>query len=295
MTPDRLHGQDGALLFSILIPTWNNIDFLKLCVGSIRANSRFAHQIVLHVNQGSDGSREWAEAENIDYTHSSENVGVCRALNAAYALAKSDYIVYLNDDMYVCPDWDVHLWEAILRVGHERFFISATAIEPKDVGKKCAIAPHSFGRSCADFDEQRLLAQYDTFEFADWNGASWPPNVVHRTLWDQVGGYSTEFYPGFYSDPDFAMKLWQAGVRVFQGVSRSRVYHFLEVSTNKVKKQKVKQANGQFLRKWGVTARFFNRFYLRMGTLYQGAVPEPDRNLSYAWKRLCCSIKRIFV
>jgi len=295
MTSDRPFGQNENPLFTILIPTWNNLDFLKLCVRSIRANSRFAHQIVLHINVGSDGSKEWAEAENIDHTYSNDNVGVCCALNSAYTLATSDYIVYLNDDMYVCPDWDLHLWEAIRRVGHERFFISATAIEPKDVGKKCAVAPHSFGRSPADFAEERLLAQYDAFAFADWNGASWPPNVVHRKLWDQVGGYSTEFYPGFYSDPDFAVKLWQAGVRVFQGVGRSRVYHFLEVSTNKQKKQMVKQANGLFLRKWGMTARFFNRFYLRMGTAYQGAVPEPKKDAAYAWKRLCCSVKKLFV
>jgi GT2 family glycosyltransferase len=244
---------------------------------------------------GSDGSGEWAEAENIDHTCSKENIGVCRALNSAYTLAASDYIVYLNDDMYVCPDWDHHLWEAIRQVGHERFFISSTAIEPKDVGKGCAIAPHFFGRSIKDFDEERLLEQYERFTFADWNGASWPPNVVHRTLWEQVGGYSTEFYPGFYSDPDFAMKLWQAGVRDFRGVGTSRVYHFLEVSTNKLKKQMVKQANGQFLRKWGVTARMFNLFYLRMGTPYHGAVPEPEKTLGYAWKRLCCMAKKIFV
>jgi len=295
MNLNRSFGQDAAPHFSILIPTWNNLDFLKLCVRSIRENSRHAHQIVLHVNEGSDGSRAWAEAEGIDHTYSPDNVGVCRAVNSAYALATSDYIVYLNDDMYVCPDWDAHLWEAIQRVGHERFFISATAIEPKDVGKRCAIAPHSFGRSPADFDEARLLAEYEAFGFGDWNGASWPPNVVHRTLWDQVGGYSTEFYPGFYSDPDFAMKLWQAGVRVFQGVGRSRVYHFLEVSTNKQKKELVKRANVQFLKKWGVTARFFNRFHLRMGAPYQGAVPEPKKDGAYAWKRLCCLAKKMFV
>ena len=169
----------------------------------------------------------------------------------------------------------------------------ATAIEPKDVGKKCAIAPHSYGRSPADFDEARLLDEYEAFQFSDWNGSSWPPNVVHRKLWDRVEGYSTEFFPGFYSDPDFAMKLWQAGVREFFGVSASRVYHFLEVSTNKQKKQMVKQANVRFLKKWGITARMFNQFYLRMGSMYQGQLHEPEKGGYYFWRLACCSVKKL--
>ncbi len=281
--------------FSILIPTWNNLDFLKLCVRSIRTNSKFSHQIILHVNDGSDGTKEWADSENIEHTYTSDNVGVCRALNSAYSLATTDYIVYLNDDMYVCPDWDLHLWSEITKIGHNRFYISSTTIEPIDVGKKCAIAPNSFGRFPAEFDEYSLLTQYDSFTFFDWNGASWPPCIVHRSLWDQVGGYSTEFYPGFYSDPDFAMKLWQVGVRTFMGASRSRAYHFLEVSTNKLKKQMVKQANGIFLKKWGITARFFNTFYLRMGSPYQGALLGPSITIHYVWKRLGCSVKKFFV
>jgi hypothetical protein len=27
-------------------------------------------------------------------------------VNAAASLATTDYVAYLNDDMYVCPDWD---------------------------------------------------------------------------------------------------------------------------------------------------------------------------------------------
>lgn len=279
--------------FSIIIPSWNNIAFLKLCVSSIRKNSRYNHQIVIHINEGSDGSKEWAEQSNIPYTYTEENVGVCHALNTAFAVTTSDYIVYLNDDMYVCPDWDYHLWNAIQSVGHNSFFISSTAIEPKDVGKRCAIAPYFYGRTPDTFNEELLLKQYGTFEFGDWNGSSWPPNVVHRTLWEQVGGYSTEFFPGFYSDPDFALKLWKAGVRIFKGVSDSRVYHFLEVSTNKLKKQRVKQANIQFLKKWGISARFFNRFYLRMGTPYQGELHVPKQSIVYLLKWIGCKAKQI--
>jgi hypothetical protein len=81
-----------------------------------------------------------------------------------------------------------------------------------------------------------------------------------------VGGYSIEFSPGMYSDPDFSMKLWRFGVRVFKGVSKSKVYHFQSKSTGKVKKN---DGNKMFLIKWGMSAKVFYRYYLNMGQPYK--------------------------
>ena len=97
--------------FSILIPTWNNLEYLQFCLRSIQKNSRFPHQVILHVNEGADGTRDWAERERLDYSCSKENVGICFAMNAAASLARTEYLVYINDDMYVAPDWDFYLWE----------------------------------------------------------------------------------------------------------------------------------------------------------------------------------------
>ena len=92
----------SSCLFSILIPTWNNLPYLQCCIRSIRKHSAFPHQIIVHINEGTDGTLDWIKAQpDVDYTYSSQNIGVCFALNAARALVQTDYIVYLNDDMYV--------------------------------------------------------------------------------------------------------------------------------------------------------------------------------------------------
>ena len=279
--------------FSILLPSWNNLELLKLCVASIQKNSRFNHQIIVHVNDGSDGTEEWIKEQGLDYTYSPQNVGVCYAVNAAYKLATSDYIVYINDDMYVAPDWDLYLWEEIEKTEGNSFFFSATAIEPIDVGKKIAITPYSFGRSPEGFDEQRFLETYAAFEMHDWSGSSWPPSVVHRKLWDAVGGYSVEFSPGMYSDPDFAMKLWKQGVRNFKGVSKSRVYHFLESSTKRLSKRDSVWTSDFFLHKWGITSRTFYTYYLRMGKPYTGLLSKPKKTAKYLFKVFLCKLKKI--
>lgn len=210
--------------FSILIPTWNNLPFLQLCIASIRANSTFEHEILVHVNEGKDGTLEWVQAQtDIKYTHSVENIGICYALNTLAVQATTDYILYLNDDMYICPKWDEAVVKEIEQLADQNFFFSLTSIEAYPQSN-CMIEGN-YGKTYQDFDEQRLLATYHQPTFHDWQGATWAPNIVPKTLWDKVGGYSIEFSPGMYSDPDFSMKLWQAGgaliqrARLEQGIS----------------------------------------------------------------------------
>ena len=54
--------------FSILIPTFNNLDYLKLAIKSIKENSKYKHEIILHINDGSDGTLEYAKKEKLIYT-----------------------------------------------------------------------------------------------------------------------------------------------------------------------------------------------------------------------------------
>ena len=105
----------------------------------------------------------------------------------------------------------------------------------------------------------------------DWQGATWPPNIVHKSIWDKVGGYSVEFSPGMYSDPDFSMKLWNAGIRLFKGVSKSRVYHFGSKSVKRITKN---PGYHKFISKWGMTSSTLSKYYLRRGQKYTGNLPE---------------------
>ncbi len=257
--------------FSILIPSWNNLEYLQLCIESIRQNSAYPHQIIVFVNDGKDGTLAWVQAQqDIDFLHSANNVGVCYALNACRKLVATEYILYMNDDMYVCPNWDQYLWEEIQSIGHPYFFISATAIEPI-ASSKCAIE-HNFGTDLATFKKEALHEQFASLPMNDWQGATWPPNIVHISIWDLVGGYSIEFSPGMYSDPDFSMKLWQTGIRYFKGVSKSRVYHFGSRSVKRVEKN---PGYYTFIRKWGITSSTLSKFYLRRGAPFTEVLNEP--------------------
>jgi hypothetical protein len=171
--------------------------------------------------------------------------------------------------MYVCPGWDKELMQEIEQVGHKYFFISATCIEPGS-DNICMISK-DYGSDIASFKEKELLSEFADLKMNDWNGSTWPPNVVHRDVWDLVGGYSIEFHPGMYSDPDFSMKLWNLGVRYFKGVSKSRVYHFGSKSVSRIKKN---PGYYRFIAKWGITTSTLANFYIKMGKPFQGYLPE---------------------
>lgn len=252
--------------FSIMIPSWNNLGFLKLCINSIQKNSYYKHQIIVHVNDGSDGTLEWVKENGFTYTHSKKNIGICWALNSMRTLVSTDYIVFMNDDMYVCPNWDLEIWKEIETIGHNLFFLSSTVLQPRKFWCKSVISPVPLGESLIDFDEKELLENYMYLPHGDWSGATWPPNIVHKDTWDLVGGYSIEYAPGMYSDPDFSAKLYLSGVRYFKGVNSSRVYHFEARSTQRVKRN---NGNKQFLFKWGITSSTFMNYILHRGKPYK--------------------------
>ena len=224
-------------IFSILIPSWNNLSYLQLCIESLKKNSQYRHQIIVIVNEGTDGTLDWIENQkDIDYIHAKENIGICYALNACRSLIASNYVVYANDDMYFLPGWDIVLKDEIQKLGNKRFMLSSTMIEPSG-NNPCAVIC-DYGTDITTFRENDLLRDQEKLSRNDWSGSTWPPNIMHIDCWDLVGGMSIEFSPGMYSDPDLSRKLWEIGVRTFVGKGNSLVYHFGCKSTKRITKNK---------------------------------------------------------
>jgi len=265
-------------MLSIIVPSWNNLPYLKLCLESLAKNSALDNEIHVHVNDGSDGTLDWVRAHGIQHTHTPTNVGICEAVNTAAENCAGDYLVYLNDDMYVLPHWDRLLYERVTEGnGREPRVVSGTMVQANSIAPSSVIA--DYGPHPTEFDEDRLLCDYrqGALDIPDWNGATWPPCCLHRKWWQAVSGYSVELSPGFYSDIDFSMKLWHIGCRRFHGVGSSLVYHFGERTTCQVrgpKNRNVKLARRLFFQKWGVMPSTFKRYYLRCDEPFCERIPE---------------------
>jgi len=274
-------------MFSIIIATYNQLEYLKICIRSIEKNSKFNHQIILHINEGTDGTLEYVKEKGYEFTYSPKNEGVCVSYNKASKLAKNNYLVIMQDDMYFCPNWD-HIFDKRIReIKHNNFFLSGTMIQPfkSYIYLDC-------GKNSEDFNETKLLNEYNKIPYEDFQGTHWNPSLIPLETWNSVGGFSEEFSPGIGCDPDLNMKLWEKGARIFHGLSDCRVYHFSSVTLRK----KNTKNNGAktFLLKWGFTIKFFKKFYLKTDTKYTGQLIDPQRNIEYYLALLSNKLKYMY-
>ena len=274
-------------MFSIIVPTYNNLDYLKLCLKSIKDNSSFDHEIIVHVNEGSDGTKSFLENINQKFTYSAKNEGVCVAFNKAVKKANKKYIVLAHDDMYFCPNWDKVFQSELNKLPADSdFFLSGTMVQPfkSYINLNC-------GDTIKNFNEQKLLEELPKIKFDDFQGTHWQPSLVPLKTWNKVGGFSEEFSPGLGSDPDFNMKLWNLGVRLFKGLGECRVYHFSSLS---LRKKTWNNGAKTFLLKWGISIKFFKKHYLRSDQVFKEILIEPKKNLVFYAELLKCKISFLF-
>ena len=277
-------------MISIVIPTYNNIDYLKLCLKSLKKNSSFKHEIIIHINDGSDGTLNFVKTNNFKHTVSEKNIGLCSSINKAAKLVSKQYILYSHDDMYFCPDWDKVLLDEVKNLNHDNFYLSGTMIEPNS-----GHIVYDFGIDLDSFKEDELLSKYKKINFYDHQGTHFAPHLVSKKMWDKVGGFSEEFNPGIASDPDFNLKLWNEGIRIFKGLNDFKVYHFGSVTTRKKKDLIQNKGDKIFLKKWGFTTKFFKKHYLKSKTKYHGPLNEPKKDIFFLFDLLICKMKLIFI
>ena len=283
--------------FSIIVPTFRNYKYLKTSINSIKKNSSYNHQIIVHINGDDEETENFCKSHNIQYTSTEKNVGLCSGVNIAAKQSINELIVYAHDDMYFCPKWDHFLISEIETISHKNFYLSSTQISPTEAlpGSKMNHIYFDCGKSLENFDEQKLVDNFENLKFSDLQGSHWAPHVITKTLWNKIGGFSEEFNPGFGSDPDLNMKLWINGVRIFKCVNKSRVYHFGSQTTRKNKNIVRNNANKTFLLKWGISIEFFVKYYLKRGDIFKEPLKDFKISFSSFFPFLVCKIKYIFL
>ena len=281
-------------VFSIIIPSLNNLDYLKLCIESIFKNSEYENEIIVHVNLGDDEKINFLKKKKIKYTFTKYNAGICKGMNLAAKKTKYEYLLYAHDDFYFCPSWDKILKNEVDLIGHKNFYLSGTMMNNGQIKFDC-------GNSINNFDEEKFLKYYKKYNFYDFQGSTWAPHLIHKDIWDKVGGFSEEFYPGTGSDPDLNMKLWNSGVRIFKGINNFKVYHFGSIVTRRYKNHPtIRTESGSkgskiFLLKWGISINFFKKFFLRSNDSYSGELDEPNKKILYYVNLFLCRINFLYI
>jgi len=97
-------------VFSIIIPNFNGEEFLETCLSSL-VESKYSNFEVLVYDDGStDNSSGIIEKftkkdKRIKFFQNSKNIGAAATRNLAVKQAAGEYLLFLDNDTKVTPDW----------------------------------------------------------------------------------------------------------------------------------------------------------------------------------------------
>ena len=153
---------------SIIIPTFNNLEFLECTLNSITKNSKYIHEIIIHINDGSDGTLEYIKNKKIKFSHSAENIGLCKSVNLASKLISTNHILYAHDDMFFCKNWDFYLEKEIIKYKDNLYYLTGT-----NVSVNKGLINYDCGSSPKNFEEQKFNDFCNNDTSKDLQGSHW--------------------------------------------------------------------------------------------------------------------------
>lgn len=178
---------------TIIIPTYNNFEYLRPCLQSILYGSPRGLYRVIVVNNGHPNSCDWISKESgVEVINTGENLGWEGGLKEGLKHTDSPFIIFMNDDTFVPPNQRYWMQNLIQHFKHE----SVGAVGPSSnvvMGRQ-----NIFHRS----DETRFLTSY-LIGFC---------LMVSRMALEKAGGIDDSLPGG--DDIDLSIRLQDAGYKL---------------------------------------------------------------------------------
>ncbi len=240
---------------SIIIPTYREPEYLKLCLEScIRGRINNNNQIIVVVDGYYEENKHVLEQykQYIEILILEENQGLCRATNLGVYNAKYDWILIVNDDNVFDNEWDIKLNESIKHYDKE-CIISINQIEPRTSIFKPFII-NNIGTEPSNFDLFNFWEITEKYNCPKHFEQGWTlPIFLKKATYLKLGGWD-EYYPnGLVADWEFFIKAELSDINIYR-TKLTHFYHFGSVSTSIDRVQKEQQAHEYFKYKWGYAA-----------------------------------------
>lgn len=238
---------------SIIIVTFNGLEYTKLCIESIRKfTEKESYEIIVIDNNSTDGTKEWISNESdLKVIINKENLGFTTACNQGIRIARGD-ILLLNNDVIVTPRWLDNLNKALYSA--------------PNIGAVGPVSNYVSNNQQIDVSYSNV---YEMLKFADdyniSNNKLWEYKIkligycylIKKEVIDKVGVLDERFTPGHYEDDDISIRILYSGYNLLM-CKDTFIHHFGSASFKKKDDLGVLISTNyyKFIEKWGFEIAF---------------------------------------
>jgi GT2 family glycosyltransferase len=200
-------------LCSIVVLSWNTISDTKACIDSINKLTYASWELIVLDNGSNDGSKDYlSKLKGIKYIDLPENMGFTGGQIEAYKKSEGEYIVLVNSDAVVSPDW----LDVVIETFESDSMIAA-------VGGRA----YSWNTENKPFDESKGFYSYQVTDFVQGFGRTSQTGVqkievdsisgavvaIKKSVIDEVGYFDNRFF-AYYEETDLFARFKRAGYKI---------------------------------------------------------------------------------
>ncbi len=208
---------------TVVIPNYNGMKYLKICLDALRRQTMKEFRILLVDNGSEDDSVSFVREQypEVDLLCLPENTGFCGAVNAGIRKTKTPYVLLLNNDTEVFPQFVEALLTGIKK--HRRAFSAAGKLiqyhdksKIDDAGNLYCALGWAYARG-----KDQSVSRYEREEriFSSCAGAA----IYRMSILKKIGLFD-ETHFAYLEDLDLG---WRARIRGYENwyIPQAKVYH----------------------------------------------------------------------
>jgi GT2 family glycosyltransferase len=241
---------------SIVVVTYNNLDYTRLCLESIYKKTVYPNYEVIVVDNASiDGTVEFLKTfgtghPNFASIFNEMNEGFASANNRGIAAATGEYIVFLNNDTIVTRGW---LSGLINHLRHPQVGIVGPVTNCSGNESRIEVDYQTPGEMEGFAERYTRAHEGQTFEISML--ALFCIAMRRSVIIDEVGLLDERFGIGMFEDDDYALRVKQKGYKVICAEDVF-VHHWGRASFSKLSQEEYQRLfdenRRKFEEKWGM-------------------------------------------